>query len=107
MPENEPPVQVAVFWKVRSVPAMVLPLNRNGEVSVPPFRVTMASAPTFSVLTRKVPSPWIVALSRVWVPFLNSSVAPAARLHTPVAPVALLPCISIVPALTFVVPVLR
>src|SRR6187431_2786995 len=33
VPENEPPVHVAVFWKVRSVPAMVLPLNRNGEVS--------------------------------------------------------------------------
>src|SRR4051812_46092829 len=51
VPEKLPPVHVAGPWKVRSVPAMVLPLNRKGDVSVPPFSVTRASAPTFSVLT--------------------------------------------------------
>ena len=101
-----PPVHVAGPWKVRSVPAIALPLNRKGEVSVPPFSVTTASAPTLSVLTTKVPAPLIVGLLSVWVPFLNSSVAPAARLKTPVLDVVLVPCISIVPAFTFVVPVL-
>src|SRR6476659_743444 len=73
VPENVPPVHVAGPWKVRLVPVIVLPLNRKGEVRVPPFSVTTASAPTFSVLTTKVPAPWIVALSSVWLPFLNSS----------------------------------
>src|SRR5678816_658023 len=37
VPEKLPPVHVAAPWKVRSVPVMVLPLNRKGEVSVPPL----------------------------------------------------------------------
>ena len=58
------------------------------------------------MLTTNVPAPWIVALSSVWLPFLNSSVVPAARFQTPLALVLLAPCISIVPALTLTVPVL-
>src|SRR4051794_8451975 len=63
VPENAPPVQVDEPWNVRSVPTIVLPPNRNCDVSVPPFSVTTASAPTLSVVTANVPAPWIVGWS--------------------------------------------
>src|SRR4029453_16807732 len=40
VPEKAPPVHVARPWKVRAVPTMVRPLNRNGAVIVPPLSVT-------------------------------------------------------------------
>ena len=42
----------------------------------------------------------------MWLPFLDSSVAPLAMLNTPVLDVVLVPWNSIVPALTLTVPVL-
>ena len=73
---------------------------------MPPLSVTTPSAPTLSEVTANVPAPWIVGWSSVWLPFLNSSVAPAAMLKTPVFEVVLVPWNSIVPAFTLVVPVL-
>ena len=82
----------------------MLPLSRNAEFSVPPFSVTRASAPTFSVLTTNVPGPAMVGLFNVSLPFLCSRIAPPAMLN---APLLVPPApINIVPALTLTVPVL-